>query len=145
LGRGKGREVSLTPKQEEFVRAYVDTSCASTAYRRAYNAEGMKDNSIHVNACKLLKSAKVALRINELQERATKTAVLDRAWVLERLMRNADKGAEMDDLTASNKALELLGKTEELQMFIEKSKSDITTDGKPMVPVLNVSIGRTKS
>jgi phage terminase small subunit len=136
--------VSLTPKQEEFVRAYVDTSCASTAYRRAYNAEGMKDNSIHVNACKLLKSAKVALRINELQERATKTAVLDRAWVLERLMRNADKGAEMDDLTASNKALELLGKTEELQMFIEKSKSDITTDGKPIAPILNVTVGRAK-
>jgi phage terminase small subunit len=136
--------VTLTPKQEEFVRAYVDTSCASTAYRRAYNAEGMKDNSIHVNACKLLKSAKVALRINELQERATKTAVLDRAWVLERLMRNADKGAELDDLTASNKALELLGKTEELQMFIEKSKSDITTDGKPIAPILNVTVGRAK-
>jgi phage terminase small subunit len=136
--------VSLTVKQDEFVRAYVETGCASTAYRRAYNASAMKDNVIHVKACELLKSGKVAVRIAELQERATKTAVLDRAWVLERLMRNADKGAELDDLTASNKALELLGKTEELQMFIEKSKSDITTDGKPMVPVLNVSIGRTK-
>ena len=104
----------------------------------------MKDNVIHVKACELLKSGKVAVRIAELQERATKTAVLDRAWVLERLMRNADKGAEMDDLTASNKALELLGKTEELQMFIEKSKSDITTDGKPIAPILNVTVGRAK-
>jgi phage terminase small subunit len=144
LGRGKGREVSLTPKQEEFVRAYVETSCASTAYRRAYNAENMKDNSIHVSACNVLKNPKVALRVEELQERATKVAALDRAWVLKHLMANVEQGQKIEDLTASNKALELLGKTEELQMFIEKSKSDITTDGKPMVPVLNVSIGRTK-
>ena len=104
----------------------------------------MKDNVIHVKACELLKSGKVAVRIAELQERATKTAVLDRAWVLQRLMENAEQGQKIEDLTASNKALELLGKTEELQMFIEKSKSDITTDGKPMVPVLNVQVGRAK-
>jgi len=105
----------------------------------------MADKSVHENASKLLRHAKIAPRIHELQERVTKTAVLDRAWVLQRLMRNADKGAEIDDLTASNKALELLGKTEELQMFIDKSTSDVTSDGKPIAPILNVTVGRAKS
>lgn len=60
--------MSLTPKQEKFCLAYVETGNASEAYRQAYDAENMKAESIHVNACKLLKGAKVALRVVELQE-----------------------------------------------------------------------------
>ena len=32
----------------------------------------MKETSVHVNACKLLKNAKVALRLDQLQQRAQK-------------------------------------------------------------------------
>lgn len=46
--------------------AYVETGNASEAYRRAYAAEKMKAEAIHVNASKLLSSAKVALRVKEL-------------------------------------------------------------------------------
>jgi phage terminase small subunit len=60
--------MALTPKQEAFAQAYVETSNASEAYRRSYNAENMKPESIHVNACKLLGDAKVALRVEELRE-----------------------------------------------------------------------------
>lgn len=56
----------LTPKQEAFALAYVETGNASEAYRRAYAAEKMKAEAIHVNASKLLASAKVALRVKEL-------------------------------------------------------------------------------
>ncbi len=58
---------NLTPKQEAFVMAYVETGNASEAYRRAYNAENMKPETIHVKACELLKSGKVAARVAELQ------------------------------------------------------------------------------
>lgn len=57
----------LTPKQEAFALAYVETGNASEAYRRAYGAEKMKAEAIHVNASKLLASTKVALRVKELQ------------------------------------------------------------------------------
>jgi hypothetical protein len=119
----------LTPKQELFVAGYIETSNASEAYRRAYNVKPTtKDETIRVNAAKLLADTNVALRIRTLQERASTTVMLTRAWVLERLMRNADRGHDKDDLAASNKALELLGKTEEMQMFIERS--NVTSDNR---------------
>ena len=58
----------LTPKQEAFAQAYVELGNASEAYRRAYNAENMKAETIHVKACELLGSGKVAERVAELQE-----------------------------------------------------------------------------
>ena len=50
----KEKELKLTIKQEAFARAYVETGNASEAYRRAYNAENMKQESIAVRACELL-------------------------------------------------------------------------------------------
>lgn len=57
----------MTPKQEAFCLAYVETGNASEAYRRSYNAANMKAESIHVNACKLLADAKVAQRVEALK------------------------------------------------------------------------------
>lgn len=57
----------MTPKQEAFCLAYIETGNASEAYRRAYNAENMKPESVNVNASKLLSSAKVAQRVAELK------------------------------------------------------------------------------
>lgn len=59
---------SLTPKQEAFCQAYIETGNASEAYRTAYAADKMKPESINVNASKLLASAKVALRVDELRQ-----------------------------------------------------------------------------
>ncbi|AUR90590.1 terminase small subunit, partial [Vibrio phage 1.148.O._10N.286.54.A10] len=64
----------LTPKQEAFAQKYYECSDASKAYRHAYDCENMTANSIHVNASKQLKHAKVALRIEELQAKATEIA-----------------------------------------------------------------------
>ena len=36
----------LTPKQEAFARAYIETSNASEAYRQSYSASRMKDETI---------------------------------------------------------------------------------------------------
>ena len=62
------RQGKLTPKQESFVRYYIETSNASEAYRRAYNAAGMKDTSVYVNASKLLANAKIAQRVRATQD-----------------------------------------------------------------------------
>jgi len=57
----------LTVKQEKFCQAYIEKGNASEAYRTAYAADKMKPEAIHVNACKLLDNAKVALRLKELR------------------------------------------------------------------------------
>lgn len=71
----------LTPKQEAFCHAYIEEGGnASAAYRRAYDAEGMQPDSVHVAASRLLSEAKVALRVKELRqaiEEAHKLSVSD--------------------------------------------------------------------
>lgn len=63
---------NLTPKQEGFCKSYIETGSASEAYRRNYDADGMKGDVINVKACELLKSGKVAVRVSELREAAVK-------------------------------------------------------------------------
>ena len=57
----------MTPKQEAFALAYIETGNASEAYRQAYNVNGKSDNAVHVAASRLLDNAKVSLRVKELQ------------------------------------------------------------------------------
>lgn len=57
----------LTPKQEAFALAYVETGNASEAYRRAYNAEKMKPETVNRTAKGLLDNRKIATRVAELQ------------------------------------------------------------------------------
>jgi hypothetical protein len=57
----------MTPKQEAFCLAYIETGNASEAYRQAYNAGKMKPGSVNVNASKLLADTKIALRVAELK------------------------------------------------------------------------------
>ena len=62
----------LTPKQEAFAQAYVETGNASEAYRRGYNAEKMSDNALHVAASRALSNAKVRLRVDALRAEVAK-------------------------------------------------------------------------
>lgn len=59
--------MGLTPKQERFCQAYIETGNASEAYRQAY---GSKSSSATVapNASRLLGNSKVAARVAELRE-----------------------------------------------------------------------------
>lgn len=58
---------SLTPKQETFCQAYLETSSATEAYRRAYDCGRMKEASVHRMAHEALKNPKIAARIEELR------------------------------------------------------------------------------
>lgn len=59
--------MALTPKQEAFCQAYIETGNASEAYRRSYSADRMKPNVVHVKACQLLAEAKISVRVAELK------------------------------------------------------------------------------
>jgi hypothetical protein len=136
----------LTLKQEAFVRAYLQSGNASEAYRLSYDAENMTDKTVWEESCKLLKHPKVSARVHSARERANEKAELSRAWVLERLMKNArialaeetvrlkksvkdkETGTELvvevevtdRDTAGANKALELLGK--ECGMFVDRTE-----------------------
>lgn len=62
----------LTGKEEKYcqLRAIKGYSQAD-AYKEAYNAENMKDNTIYVKASELEKNGKISVRIKELTEKKT--------------------------------------------------------------------------
>ena len=62
--------MALTPKQEAFALAYVETGNASEAYRRAYNAGNMKPEVIANKASALLKRGDVRVRVEMAQAKA---------------------------------------------------------------------------
>lgn len=77
---------TLTKKQEDFCRYYVDTGYASEAYRMAYNTENMKAETIWSNASRLLADSKVAARIAEIQREYAERSKVDRKKVEKMLM-----------------------------------------------------------
>jgi phage terminase small subunit len=58
----------LTEKQEAFCRAFVETGNASEAYRRAYDAKNMGQNTIAVKASEMLNKDNISVRLQQLRE-----------------------------------------------------------------------------
>lgn len=78
----------LTPKQEAFALAYIETGNASEAYRRAYDVRpDTKPESVWVNASKILSDAKVSQRVSELATEAATMAGLNAYKTMRELSR----------------------------------------------------------
>ena len=60
--------MKLTIKQETFCQLYVETGNASEAYRGAYNAQRMKNETVWRSASELMDNPKVSARIEQLKE-----------------------------------------------------------------------------
>lgn len=76
---------TLTPKQEAFAQAYVQTGSASEAYRTAYDASKMKKETVHRAAQEMMGHPKVSARISELRAASETKRVMSRQEALERL------------------------------------------------------------
>ena len=66
----------LTAKQEKFVQNIVSGMSQRQAYKEAYNAENMTDESIDVEACKLFNDTKVTQRYKELMKKLEDEAIM---------------------------------------------------------------------
>ena len=77
--------MALTPKQESFCLAYLETGNASEAYRRSYSAGGMKPESVNRKAKEVLDNVNIAARIEELREPVRQKAMLTLETHLARL------------------------------------------------------------
>lgn len=60
-------EVKLTAKQEAFAQYIADGIGQGDAYRMAYDAEGMKDSTVHPKASRMLSEGKIRARVDELK------------------------------------------------------------------------------
>ena len=62
----------LTQKQEKFVQGLIKGKSQREAYKAAYNAANMGDNTIDVKASELFKNGKVRVRFEQLNDKVIK-------------------------------------------------------------------------
>lgn len=93
------QDKGLTPKQEKFCREFIKCGNASEAYRKAYNCQNMKPETINETACKLLKNPKIATRVQELDEEKKNEAIADAREIQETLTRLL-RGEEQEECVA---------------------------------------------
>lgn len=128
------------PRHERFAQALAKGLSATDAYADAGYTGDRR------NAARLATNDDIATRVQEITDRAAVRVELSKAWVLERLMRNArvclgeepakvsfrvkrdEPPAQLEmtqhDPAGANRALELLGK--ELGMFVDRVQSETT-------------------
>lgn len=130
----------LTQKQENFCLAYIETGNASEAYRRAYNAEKMKPETVNRNAKTLMDGSKIAARIAELRAPAVEKAQITLEQHLADLKRLRDLAEAAEKFGPAINAEVARGKASGL--YVEKT--ELTgKDGGPVqveVPTLVVEL-----
>lgn len=112
-------------KHEKFCQFYVETGNASEAYRRAFPDNTMKDNSLHVEASRLLNSPMVSLRVSELRGEHKERHNMTVDDLIKELEEARQAGLEFESASAMVAAT--MGKAKLLGL--DKQLIDLTTNG----------------
>ena len=128
----------LTHKQEMFCLAYIETNNASEAYRRSYNADKMKPETINRKAAELMNNGKITARLEQLREPVRERAQITLESHLERLNHLSLMAEQAEQYSAAIKAEESRGKVAGL--YVEKV--DHTTNGKDIAPSFATLYGK---
>ena len=112
------QECGLTTKQHRYVQSRLSGFCPTDAYKRAYCASNMNPNTIYKEAHKLERHPKVAPRLARYQQAMfdaqihadVQQVALTKHEIINGLRLNASLARDRGDFSASNRALELLGK-----------------------------------
>ena len=86
--------MSLTTKQELFIQGLIKGYSQREAYKLAYEADNMKNESIDVKASNLFKQDKIRLRYEELIKEYKENALWNRSKAEEKLLWLLDKSQE---------------------------------------------------
>lgn len=87
--------MNLTPKQEAFCLAYMETGNASEAYRQAYATGTASIATVNRSAKELIDNPKIAARLSTLRERAVERTMVTVAGLTADLLRIAGKGEDL--------------------------------------------------
>lgn len=114
-----GKSYPLTPKQEAFVAAYLETGNGSESYRRAYSTKGWPDEAIRVAASKQLDNPKIAKALADRRKQEAANVSV----TVESLVAELDeiKAVALADPKGSSAAVSaVLGKAKLLGFMVDK-------------------------
>lgn len=129
----------LTPKQEKFVQSIVSGMSQREAYKNAYDAKNMADDTIDNKACNLFKTDKIRARYDELIQKLEDKAIMSakaRMEFLTRVIENVEEETAYDmfgnefkkKASFKNKlaAVDILNKMD--GQYITKIKAEVNSD-----------------
>jgi hypothetical protein len=125
-------DAKLTAKQEAYAQGIADGLGQADAYRMAYDAEGMKDNTIYPLASKLMNNSKVATRVAELKAQVAEKQLWTREMSVKGLMtayRIALEAKASTGMTAAVKELNIMhGYNEPTKLAVNMNFKPITDE-----------------
>ena len=122
----------LTAKQELFCQTIADGKDQATAYRTAYDAENMKDESVYPQASKLMKDPKIAIRVSELKAEVAEKQLWTREMSVLGLMKAfevAEREKQAAGMTGAVKELNIMhGFNEPTKLTVDMKFKPITDE-----------------
>lgn len=120
------KENKITPKQEKFCQLVVEYGNQTKAYREAYDASKMKDETIHEKASRMCSDTKLSARITEIRDELAKSQLETKSDILKDLLdiKNMTKHSEKEKQIAL-KAIEQYSR---MLGFNEPEKHEIKQD-----------------
>lgn len=95
----------LTPKQEAFCQAVVGGKTLSDAYRSAYSASKMQDNTINTVASKMMSKYEISIRVDELKAQLSEKLLWTREDSLKTLIAVINKPDNAGNIISSVQAI----------------------------------------
>jgi phage terminase small subunit len=126
-------EHGLTQKQERFAILVAQGKSQSDAYRGAYDASGMNENAIWVEASRLMDNPRVSLRVKETQDKAAKRAEVTLEEIVEGIREAAQIARTKEEANALTNAY--MGLAKVTGQIVDK-KEIAGKDGKPFTIVV---------
>lgn len=111
--------MTLTFKQEAFAQAIADGMTQADAYRAAYDAEGMSDGAIYVEASKLIDRPNVAQRVKELKEALSEKVLWTREMSVRALKETYETSAGSVRVAAVKELNAMHGYNEPSKLHVE--------------------------
>lgn len=125
-------DVKLTAKQEAFAQAIADGMGQADAYRMAYDAEGMKDNTVYPKASRMMNEGKIRARIDELKAQVAEKQLWTREMSVKGLIqayRIAQEAKTSTGMTAAVKELNVMhGFNEPTKLSVDLKFKPITDE-----------------
>lgn len=119
----------LTGKQEKFCQGVADGLTQADAYRAAYNASGMRPESVQVSASKLMADPKISQRVAELRGKLAERLLWTREQSVDELKAAIALAKETETPAAITSAIKELNA---MHGYNAPAKLDVTTNGESL-------------